>query len=41
MTVVGIHASHEQVHPAALLRAVGAEDPGFGHRVLPEQGGRR
>src|SRR5918992_1069159 len=31
MTVVGIHASHEQVHPAALLDAVrAAEAAGFG-----------
>src|SRR5918999_3435581 len=30
MTVVGIHASHEQVHPAALLEAVqAAEAAGF------------
>jgi probable non-F420 flavinoid oxidoreductase len=30
MTVVGIHASHEQVHPSALLEAVrAAEDAGF------------
>ena len=30
MTVIGFHASHEQVHPAELLRAVvAAEDAGF------------
>src|SRR5690606_24140785 len=30
MTVVGFHASHEQVHPAALLEAVQhAEEAGF------------
>ncbi|HZI96593.1 MAG TPA: TIGR03885 family FMN-dependent LLM class oxidoreductase [Actinomycetales bacterium] len=30
MTVVGFHSSHEQVHPTALLRAVGlAQDAGF------------
>ncbi|CAN5357742.1 TIGR03885 family FMN-dependent LLM class oxidoreductase [soil metagenome] len=30
MTVVGLHASHEQIHPTALLQAVqAAEDAGF------------
>ena len=30
MTVVGVHASHEQVHPSALLEAVRlAEEVGF------------
>ena len=30
MTVVGVHASHEQVHPSALLRAVqSAQEAGF------------
>lgn len=30
MTVIGVHASHEQIHPAALLEAVQlAEDVGF------------
>ncbi len=31
MTVFGIHASHEQIHPADLIRAVcRAEEAGFG-----------
>lgn len=31
MTIIGFHASHEQIHPAALLRAVqDAEQAGFG-----------
>ncbi len=36
MTVVGFHASHEQVHPSALLAAVRAAEESWLSQVLPQ-----
>lgn len=36
MTLIGVHASHEQVHPGRLLKPQPAFTDTHGERVLPQ-----